>query len=75
METVQTETTKRTELPPPGGLMTVREAGEELGVSYETVHRMIRNGAFRVYWPTPRKLWVFKKDVLAHKRASVKVAS
>ncbi len=55
--------------------MTVREAGEELRVSYETVHRMIRNGAFRVYWPTPRKLWVFKEDVMAHKRASVKVAS
>ncbi len=69
------QTVRRTKVPPRGALMTVREAGEELGVSYETVHRMIRNGAFRVYWPTPRKLWVFKEDVLAHKRASVKAAS
>lgn len=68
------ETVRRTKVPPRGGLMTVREAGTELGVSYETVHRMIRDGAFRVYWPTPRKLWLFKEDVMKHKRQSVKVA-
>ncbi len=72
---METETTGRTELPPPGGLMTVAEAGEELGVSGMTVHRMIQAGTFRVYRPTPRRLWVFKRDVMAHKRRSVKVAS
>lgn len=72
---MEMETTGRTELPPPGGLMTAREAGAELGVSHETIHRMIKNGAFRVYWPTPRRMWVFKRDVMKHKRASVKVAS
>ena len=65
---------RRTELPPPGGLMTAREAGAELGVSHMTVHRLIRAGAFRAYQPSPRRLWVFKRDVLAHKRASVKIA-
>ncbi len=71
----QTDDMRRTELPPPGGLMTVGEAGEELGVSGMTVHRMIRAGAFRVYQPTARRMWVFKRDVMAHKRKSVKVAS
>ncbi len=55
--------------------MTVAEAGRELGVSGMTIHRMIHAGAFRVYQPTPRRMWVFRKDVMAHKRASVKVAS
>jgi excisionase family DNA binding protein len=55
---METETTGRTELPPPGGLMTVREAGAELGVSHMTVHRMIQAGVFRVYQPTERRLWV-----------------
>ncbi len=72
---METETVGRTELPPPGGLMTVAEAGKELGVSGMTVHRMIHAGAFRVYQPTPRRLWVFKRDVMKHKRASVRVAS
>ncbi len=71
---METETTRRLELPPPGGLMTVREAGEELGVSHMTIHRMIQAGVFRVYQPTERRLWVFKRDVMKHKRASVKVA-
>ncbi len=72
---METETTERTELPPPGGLMTVAEAGKELGVSGMTVHRLIQTGAFGVYQPSPRRMWVFKRDVMAHKRASVKVAS
>lgn len=75
MQTLETDDTRGTELPPPGELMTVAEARRELGVSGMTVHRMIRDGMFRVYWPTPRRLWVFRKDVLAHKRASMKVAS
>ncbi len=72
---METDDMRRTELPPPGGLMTTAEAADELGISAATMLRMIRAGAFRVYQPSPRRMWLFKKDVMAHKRRSVRAAS
>jgi excisionase family DNA binding protein len=51
---------RRTEIPSPGGLLTASEAAEFLGVSDETVRRMVHGGLFRVYWSTARRLWLFK---------------
>lgn len=55
-------------------LLTVREAAGELGLSVPTVQRMVHRGEFRVYWPTPRKLWIYGDDVRARKANSVREA-
>jgi excisionase family DNA binding protein len=65
------EKTNRTGIPSPGGLLTVAEAAEVLGVSDDTVRRMVHAGCFRVYWPTARRLWIFKRDVEDRVAASV----